>query len=161
MKVLNIKYVSIGCIVLFFTMVYSGCIELEPEDNFIYVVVSEKTKVWGYDDIKSSKFYIPGMQIDMEIRKSGAVKKTGTFTTGDGGVTNGYIYHTVKVYKEQCLRVTGNLRTVIPQSYIDEGYIVNQFDYEELTWSQIKSFTDWGGTYSLSTTVELYVYKPI
>ena len=156
---MNNKYFIFVLTTVFLTIWFSWCIELEPEENYIYVVVTGNAKVWGYDDGKGELVYFPNMQIDMEIRKSGAVKKTGTFTTDENGDTIGNICHTVKVYKEQRVRVTGNLRTVLPQYYIDEGYSVSQFTYEELTWNQIKSSANWGGTYSWSPIVGFYIFK--
>ena len=132
----------------------SGCEEEgETEDNFIYVTVSAKTQLLKVKTGEITKG-IEGMEIRMEIVKAGAVKKTQIFTTGSDGLT-GNIYHTVKLYKEQRVRAKSYLTSVLPQNLLDEGFSVETYRYEELTWESVKATTDWGGTYYWSPTIQL------
>ena len=153
------KRIVVFLIAMMITIVgfLSGCEELEPEDNFIYVSVSAKTILLKvkFGDITKG---IEGMEIRMEIVKDGSVKKTQTFTTGSDGLT-GFIYHTVKLYKEQRVRVKSYLTSVLPQNLLDEGFSVETYRYEELTWNTVKATTDWGGTYYWSPTIQLIAAK--
>ena len=148
---MKVESIVICVLLVLISINLSGCDELEHEDSFIYVVVSAITRVSAKapsSDIFNGTLIkdLLGLEVEMEILKSGAAKKTQSFTTGELGETQ-HIYHTVKVYKEQNVRVKAYLRSVLPQDLIDYGFSIETFKYEELPWSVIYSSTDWGGTY--------------
>ena len=148
---MKLKSIVICVLFVFIFINLSGCDEIVPKDNFIYVIVSATSRVGATSIQKefNGSFYkdIPGMEIDMEILKAGAIKKTESYTTNLEGDTP-KMFHTVKVYKEQNVAVKAYLKSVLPQDLINEGYSVESYKYLELTWNQIYTSTDWEGTYN-------------
>ena len=155
---MKLKVIVICVLLLFIAINLSGCDELEPEDKFIYVTVTAKATM-EFSIGPESWADLEDMEIEMRILKSGAVKKTDSFITNEDGYTIGNIYHTVKVYKEQFVRVTANLKSPLPQYMIDEGFSAQTYDYKELSWNEIRGAKSWGETYYWNPEINLFAYK--
>ena len=156
---INKKIILIIIIFIFSFVNLSGCEEFEDielkKPNYKYVTVSVTAKV-GVGPLEEK--LLPDMQIEIRIEKDGAVKKTGIVTTNYAGVAPP-VTHTVQLYKEQDITVTGNLLSVLPQEYIDQGYSVWTIDYQVYTWDIVNSLIDWGETTSWSPILYFTVTK--
>ncbi len=141
------------CLMLL-TIHFCGCDELEQDVNYKYVSVSASAKVVDFNDIIT----IPGMQIQMEIIKAGAVKKTAYVTTNEEG-PSAYVNHKVTLYREQNVKVQGNLLSTLPQEYIDQNYSVYGYQYDVLTWEVVHMSVDWGETYFWTPQLEFIITK--
>lgn len=156
---INKKIILIIIIFIFSFVNLSGCEEFDDIElknpNYKYVTVSVTAKV-GVGPLEEK--LLPDMQIEIRIEKDGAVQKSGFVTTNNAGVTPPVTY-TVQLYKEQDITVTGNLLSVLPQEYIDQGYSVWTIDYQVYTWDIVNSLVDWGETTSWSPILYFTVTK--
>jgi len=149
---INKKIILIFIILIFLCINLSGCEEFEDAElkpDYKNVTVSVTAKV-GIGPLEEK--LLPDMQIEIQIIKAGAVKKTETVTTNYAGVTPP-VTHTVQLYREQDIKVTGNLRSQLPQEYIDQGYSVWTYAYHVYTWDTVHGLIDWGETTSWSPTL--------
>ena len=147
------QIIMLGIVVLLICVGLSGCEELETENpDYKYVSVSVTARV------SNESVGIPNMEIYLQIFKDGVLQEGKVKITGWDGLTDSVSY-VVKVYKGQRVRVVGNLNTLLPQEYLDEGYSVYDLKYETLSWDVISESTDWGETYNWAPQLYFAVTK--
>jgi hypothetical protein len=161
---MNKKHLVFGFLFLFIIMLFSGCLDafledFEESDKFIYVSVTGKAQVFYQDSTTYEYFPISDMQVELEVVKAGAVKKRQIYTTNQQGIA-GSIFHTVKAYNQQDVRLKGYIVSPLPQNLLDIGYDISRtFDSAIIYWPEINQNTDFGGTYHWSPKLSFYATK--
>ena len=97
------------------------------------------------------------MLIEIQILKDGVEQKDCLYSTHSDGYTD-ICSCLVKVYKEQEVRIVGNLNSVLPQEYLEKGYSVYSYKYQTIPWSMWSDSTDWGDTRGWSCELNFDVY---
>ena len=132
---------AVGIILLFITLCFSGCEEVEVKPDYINVNCQVQAYVDLLDKYNNILIEKPvGLMIRVDIIKDGGER----FTFHETVDKNGFIYTspcTFKMYKEQpieaILEVQGGYKDYYPTSPLSS---------KTLTWAQVEP-TGFGGTY--------------
>ena len=149
------KFLLIASIFIIMTFVsLSGCEEIEEKPNYKYVTVYVRANVGdSTGDVK-----VPNMDIEVEILKGGALKRAETLTTNEAG-THVSLTHTVQLYKDQPVKVIGNINQPLPEEFLNQGYSLNPHAEFVLDWKTVDSAVDWGETYPWDTFLYFEISK--
>ena len=143
------KIFAIGITLVLISIYLSGCEEIETNKDYKFLSIT--AKAWVGTETES----IPNMLVEIQIFKDGVEQKDCLLSTHSDGYTE-TCSCLVKVYKEQEVRIVGNLNSVLPQEY--EGYSVYGTKYQDIPWNTWSGSTNWGETEGWSCELHFDVY---
>jgi hypothetical protein len=160
--------ITICFLLIISTIFLSGCQESildtngdSGPSNVDYINVEAKIRAdflkvvnWSDDGAVNEWEGVSGVEIEINVNKSGDENKTFLGFTDSKGKTTKYT-QSFKLYKDQSINIFANLNNEVPDEL--RNFTINNAS-EQITWEEVFAEADFGETFEGTNILEIIAY---